>query len=72
MLARDQADPEKTGTATVIVVVRRDLQAPRFEGEPYRATVAERAPVGTAVSTLRGRDDDRMVLNLMFTFTSHV
>ena len=67
MLARDGADPEKTGSATVVVQVKRDLQPPRFEGTPYTASIKERSDLGSNVFTLRGRDDDKMV-NCVFNF----
>ena len=68
VLARDGADPEKTGSATVVVQVKRDLQPPRFEGTPYTASIKERSDLGSNVFTLRGRDDDKMVNYVSNTF----
>ena len=61
MIARDQAEPEKTGTVGVYIRVRRDLREPRFESTPYRKSIAETVQPGTSVFKIRGRDDDKMV-----------
>ena len=60
-VASDGAQPPKTATTNIVIKVRRDLRAPRFEGAPYKKTISENFLVGQNMFDLRGRDDDKMV-----------
>ena len=63
--ARDQSNPEKATEAKVLVRILRDLRTPRFNNNPYTATIAENHQVGRNIdiqpSQIRGTDDDKKV-----------
>ena len=61
IIARDQANPEKTATSQIYIRVKRDLKPPKFEGQPYKIDISETTPIEKSVFKVRGRDDDKMV-----------
>ena len=62
VIARDQATPQQTGTATVAVTVERNTFSPVFiDPGTYRATIAETYPIGRPIITVSAKDEDPKV-----------
>ena len=69
--ARDMGTPPKSSqeNARVTVRVARNLNSPKFEGQPFTAKLTRDAQVGTPVKDVLARDDDQNVrLNIKFLF----
>ncbi len=68
MKASDQSRPEKTVEANVKVTIQRDQKQPKFNNNPYTATVPETIEVGRNLdikpSAIRGTDEDKKVQRL--------
>jgi len=59
VIARDQSTPEKTGTATVRVNVRRSTQPPRWINQaPYFTAIDVNTAPGTVIFTQSEATDD--------------
>ncbi|KAL8559117.1 hypothetical protein ACOMHN_046165 [Nucella lapillus] len=58
VLADDMSNPARTGTASVIVNVVRDVAAPVFQRTPYNTGLLETVPLGTSVYQVTAVDSD--------------
>uniref|UniRef100_UPI00398F7E16 protocadherin-10-like n=1 Tax=Pristiophorus japonicus TaxID=55135 RepID=UPI00398F7E16 len=74
LTATDAGIPHRFGTARIIITVMDgNDNAPVFEHEIYRATVAENAPKGTLVMQINATDlDDGNNAELTYSFINHV
>ncbi|XP_067851869.1 protocadherin-10-like [Heptranchias perlo] len=74
LTAVDGGIPHRSGTTRIIITVM-DINdnAPVFDQEIYRASVAENAPKGTLVTKINAADlDEGTNAELTYSFTSHV
>ena len=69
MLARDQSNPEKTGTASVRVNVLRSNTPPVWiNNAPYNTAINADAAIGTTIfSQSRAIDSDQLVSQMFCT-----
>ncbi|XP_067851872.1 protocadherin-10-like [Heptranchias perlo] len=74
LTAIDDGIPQRSGTTRIIItVVDFNDNAPLFDHEIYRASVAENAPKGTLVIKINAADRDEGInAELTYSFTSHV
>ena len=64
----DDANPTQRVETSVKITVQRNVNAPQFGQENYRANVVENYPIGASVVTVQARDND----NVRITVTSIV
>ena len=65
MFARDQSNPEKTGTATVRINVLRSNSPPVFvNGAPYNTAIDRTQGVGTTIYTQSRAVDQDIAVSL--------
>uniref|UniRef100_A0A158QXR6 DE-cadherin (inferred by orthology to a D. melanogaster protein) n=1 Tax=Nippostrongylus brasiliensis TaxID=27835 RepID=A0A158QXR6_NIPBR len=68
--ATDHGTPPREGAANVTVkVLDKNDNAPSFERSQYDATVAETAPIGSAVISVSATDPDDEAIDNLFTYT---
>ncbi|XP_067851876.1 protocadherin-10-like [Heptranchias perlo] len=74
LTAIDGGTPQRSGTTRIIItVVDVNDNAPLFDHEIYRASVAENAPKGTLVIKINAADRDEGInAELTYSFRSHV
>ncbi|CAL1527489.1 unnamed protein product [Lymnaea stagnalis] len=62
----DKGNPPRTSvnTATVRVIVTRNLKSPIFFNETYRVTIPETQPVGSNIISVSATDADPIVSNI--------
>ncbi|XP_067851877.1 protocadherin-10-like [Heptranchias perlo] len=74
LTAIDAGIPQRSGTTRIIItVVDVNDNAPLFDHEIYRASVAENVPKGTLVIKINAADRDEGInAELTYSFTSHV
>ena len=58
VIAVDGGTPPNINTATVVITVERNLNAPEFEKTRYDIEVLETQPLGVALETISARDLD--------------
>lgn len=71
IVASDQGDPPLEASTVVTFIVKSERDgAPFFLGEPYTVSIAEDAPPGTHVITVKARDPDHSEDVLRYAITS--
>ncbi len=59
----DDANPSQRVETSVKITVQRNVNAPQFSQENYRANVVENYPIGASVVTVQARDNDNVSLH---------